>query len=229
MQQLPYYLDLWKRYKKSAILLGCGLIAGVIITSVMQYFSYDRPPLPPVQGAGPPPAGSMRIAGNTPLPPPQESPRAPEPAAAPTWVDVPAPHGVQSAPAGNPFAAAPQSAGDPVAGAPPSHAVPVPAPQQSAGYLPFGTMEYAQSSNGYSVAVGRRAVDSFVPGGGVMPAVVEGSNTYIDPTPGGGSTQIIDPTPGLQNMQVGRNGLLANPSVDPSSTFGRAYNRGTPQ
>ncbi len=234
MQHIGYYLEQFQRYKKSIILLACGLTAGILLTSILQYFSVDSRPTQPSKSTDQAASGQgMRFGSSDgpvgyppPLPPPTAAPfappavaaQAPPRATAPQWVDVPA------------ASLAPKMQAGQALSLPPNYTI-VPSSQNASSTI--GTMEYTESSNGYPVAVGRRAVDSFVPGGGICQAVTNGtgSNVILDPSPGSGSNVIQDPTPGLdvQNMPVSRNGLLGNPCCDPPSSHGRAYTQGSAQ
>lgn len=225
MPQPTQFLPQLMRYKKSIILLSAGLGVGVTFTLLVQCLSGGSKEQPPQQQAAAPSSG-MRIAGRVDTPPPA-------PAAAPApFVPV--------TPMNNPFVpqAAPPQQVSGYAPAPSSgyanYGSPTPqtSPQgYNSGPAPIGTMDYSQSRNGYPIAVGRRAVDSFVPGGGVLPAIESdgGGNVIIDPTQS--SNTMIDPTPGLDTSQmtVGRNGLLGNPCSDPASCRGRAYSTGSAQ
>lgn len=240
MQPLGFYLDLLRRYKKSIILLVCGLSAGVVTTSILQFLSQDsRSGGASVrQDERSPSSSGMRLAGGSQLPPNYPAPPPPVPVPAPQVSPPSTPVFANSAPSAPPPMAQPQWSNIPSAGQPaqppqplvlpPNYTI-VPANTPS-GYAAVGTVEYSQSSGGYPIATGRRAVDSFAPGGGICPVVTNGSSTVIldQGSSPGSSTVMHDPTPGLdvQNMPVSRNGLLGNPCCDPSSTHGRAYRSG---
>lgn len=66
---------------------------------------------------------------------------------------------------------------------------------------------YSETGSGYPIITGGRAVDS--------PSVIIPQSTTV----------IYGPVDDLPGQVIGRNGLLANPAVDPSSSHGLAYNR----
>lgn len=241
MPQLMQLLPQLARYKKSLILISAGLGVGIAFTLLVQCLSGgSKQESQQAEQAPAPSSSGMRIAGSTNVP------------AAATNT----PHSAAAAPS-NPFAPA-STVNNPFLPVPPapqqqiSGYAPTPFPSDgrdsygrpsqqtyaqapggvpqgyNTGPAPVGTMDYGQSGNGYPVAVGRRAVDSYVPGGGVLPAVEAGgsNNVIIDGTQS--SNTVIDPTPGLDvsQMTVGRNGLLGNPCSDPASCRGRAYSTG---
>lgn len=237
MPQLMQFLPQLARYKKSIILISAGLGVGIAFTLLVQCFSGGSKQEPQQAEQAPAPSSSgMRIAGSANVP---ASPAPHSAAVAPSNPFAPA------SPANNPFipvapasqqvsgyAPMPYSSSGQGNYGRPNQQVYTPASGVSQGYntgpAPVGTMDYGQSGNGYPIAVGRRAVDSYVPGGGVLPAVEGGSgnNVIIDGTQS--SNTVIDPTPGLDvsQMTVGRNGLLGNPCSDPASCRGRAYSTG---
>jgi hypothetical protein len=108
-----------------------------------------------------------------------------------------------------------------LAPAPPVSSVDMPPPVNTSHLVPppVGTnasvagrhMEYSESTSGYPIAVGRRAVDSTPEG-----FVTSGNAVLLDE-----SGAIMDPEP----RPIGRNGLVGNPSVDPPSSRGAAYGR----
>ena len=75
--------------------------------------------------------------------------------------------------------------------------------------IPSGVY-YSDSTSGYPISVGGRAVGSGVP-------QTTSTTVYVDQ---GGN---VLPAPPMQ--AIGRNGLLSNPPVDPPSSHGTAYSR----
>jgi hypothetical protein len=73
-------------------------------------------------------------------------------------------------------------------------------------------LHYSESSSGYPIYTGWRAVDSPM---AALPSDSSQTQTVI----------YGQDVSNLQPQQIGRNGLLANPCVDPGSAHGLAYSR----
>lgn len=205
------------RYKKSLILLSAGLTVGIIVTLLAQALTNSPDKSSATEQAS---AESGRSSNGARLASTPAAPPPPAPVSAPLMPPV-APVAQYTQPQYSQAVPNPGGYGQPL---PPQYQY---QQQQSYSVAPVGTMQYGQSSSGYPTAIGRRAVDSYVPSGGVLPGGVSDGNTVII-DPGPSSNVVIDPTPGLdvQNMTVGRNGLLGNPCSDPPSCRGRAYSNG---
>jgi hypothetical protein len=89
---------------------------------------------------------------------------------------------------------------------------PVQATNPAAVSLSPGT-HYSETASGYPIYTGGRAVDS-------LPAQIPVQFQQAE-----SQNQVILPDAGQEAQQVGRNGLIANPCVDPPSSHGLAYSR----
>lgn len=112
-----------------------------------------------------------------------------------------------------PVAAVPESAPPPV----PQHDATPPPASQSLPPPPISSIEgryvqYSESTSGYPIIAGRRAVD-YNSSGAITPS---GNAIMVDET-----GTILQQTP----RPIGRNGLIGNPCVDPPSSHGTAYSR----
>jgi hypothetical protein len=82
--------------------------------------------------------------------------------------------------------------------------------------IPGRELDYGQTASGYPISTGRRAVDYFDSAQGRV------INTGVDPSATAGWAADDYSVPA---QRLGRNGLVANPSVDPPSSHGAAYSR----
>jgi len=105
-------------------------------------------------------------------------------------------------------------------------AAPQPPPDAALPRMPGAVsgrmMEYEQTTSGYPIAIGRRAVDSDANGstayGGTSEKNIENA-TNNAPVALDENGTVVTPEP----RQIGRNGMISNPCMDPASVKGKAY------